>query len=86
MSEDQRVEFREKAKEAELDLPGWRVNKKVLYVVLGQLTCMIIVAYVVSKRCVSSPNHRSTFATLWAPKGLSNKVSLSDGRTHNLDC
>lgn len=48
MPEQKRVAFRAKAVESELDLPGWRVNKKVLYFVLAQLTCMIIVAYVVS--------------------------------------
>jgi hypothetical protein len=48
MPEAKRVVFRKKAMEEGLDLRGWRVEKKVVYTILGQLTAMIVVAWVVS--------------------------------------
>lgn len=48
MNEAKRVAFRQKAIEENLDLQGWRVERKVLLGVLGQLSAMIVIAWVVS--------------------------------------
>ena len=48
MNEAKRVAFRNQAIEEKLDVKGWRVERKVLLAVLGQLSAMIVVAWVVS--------------------------------------
>lgn len=48
MPEAKRVAFRNRAVEQKLELTGWKVDKRVTFGVIGQLTCMIIVAWVVS--------------------------------------
>jgi hypothetical protein len=61
MNEAKRVAFRNRAIEENLDVKGWRVERKVLLVVLGQLSAMIVVAWVVS--AVACPFGESTLMT-----------------------
>lgn len=47
MPEKKRVALREDALEKQLDYPGWRIDMRVTYTVCTQLTCLVIVAWVV---------------------------------------
>ncbi|KAK8843522.1 hypothetical protein IAR55_007182 [Kwoniella newhampshirensis] len=46
-SELQRLEIRKQAIRGEVELPGWKVSRVTMFVVGGQLTALIIVAWVV---------------------------------------
>ncbi|OCF39673.1 hypothetical protein I317_06528 [Kwoniella heveanensis CBS 569] len=48
MPEKKRLELRKKALEEDIDYPGWRISKKTTYIVGGELTALIITAWVVS--------------------------------------
>lgn len=48
MPEAKRVAFRNQAIEEEWDIKGWKVDRRVTFGIIGQLSCMIVVAWVVS--------------------------------------
>jgi hypothetical protein len=48
MPEDERIAFRKACKEKADSWKGWLVNKKVFWLVIFQLTAMVIVSWVVS--------------------------------------
>ncbi|WVF68348.1 hypothetical protein IAT40_003113 [Kwoniella sp. CBS 6097] len=47
MPEQKRLELRKKALEEDLDYPGWRISKRTTLIVGGELTALIITAWVV---------------------------------------